>query len=320
MRAIIKAADRVDEIQRADEGCEGTWTWTVGPPQPCYTNLTGATALGLLEAYNVTKIEDYLGAAEEAAEFIMTHLGIGATGTQLHTRTTAADLVFLFKLAEVIGDDAYATRALLEWDNLISVWPTAGDLDNLFRAINRRSAWDIAFFQEAASYAGDSDWADDAAAILADTSDTFYYGTDTWWYALNVAASVRALLGTGYYSSYRDAIVDLYDQLKGVVGPNGVDGYIQDTAYVVIALSTAGGNANQEANYLAKWLSAQQETSGGWLDGGTEYPEVNGEALRAIANTIGSNVAIDGFKPGKFKGNMSWRRIKIDKEGSAEPF
>ncbi|MBU2260251.1 hypothetical protein KKC44_06655, partial [Patescibacteria group bacterium] len=119
----------------------------------------------------------------------------------------------------------------------------------------------------------------------------------------------------------RGIVLQSYNRLMGVVGEGegGVDGYIQDTAYAVMALSTVGGNANQPANNLAKWLATQQEASGGWLEDGIEYPEADGEALRAISATIGANVTIDGFKPGKFKGKMSWRRV-AEKEKKAKPF
>jgi hypothetical protein len=297
----------VVQLQRAEADWEGTWYWYVGSTYNA-TNLTGVTALGLLEAYRDVKDPAYLDAAIGAADFIQIHLGVGATGTQHHVRTTAPDIVFLHYLSEVTGDLSYAERAVAEWDNLKSFWPTAGDLDSLFRAINRRSAWDIAFFLEAAHLSGDTTWADDAAAILADTSDTFYYGTDTWWYALNVGGAVRALIGCGYASQYNSQVVDLLGQLIGLVDDeNGVGGYVQDTAYAVLAFNTVGGAARQYANDMGRWLARQQEESGGWLEVGDEYPEIDGEAVRALASTIGTNVTLDGFQPGLAM-NSSWRR------------
>jgi len=303
--AIIDGADRVVELQRTDTGWEGTWYWYVGSIGNA-TNLTGVTALGLLEAYRDTKDEAYLDAAEDAAGFIQEHLGAGATGTQYHVRTTAPDVVFLHYLSKVTGDTSYADRANLEWVNLTTFWPTAGDLDALFRSINRPSTWDMAFFLEAAYLSGDTTWADDAAAIMADTSDDFYYG-DTWWYALNVAGSIRALAGCGYADDYYDEVVDLLGMLLSCIDDeNGVGGYIQDTAYAVMALSTVGGAASRYGNELARWLANNQDTSGGWIEADDyEYAEVDGEAVRALAATIGTNNTLDGFKPGKPM-NSSW--------------
>ncbi|NIO84617.1 MAG: hypothetical protein GTN53_29230 [Candidatus Aminicenantes bacterium] len=310
--AILTGANRVVDLQRTDTGWEGTWYWYVGSTYNA-TNLTGVTALGLLEAFRDVKDPVYLDAAVDAAGFIMAHLGAGATGTQYHVRTTAPDIVFLQRLSEVTGDMSYAVRATLEWNNLKSFWPTAGDLDALFRAINRRSAWDIAFFMEAAHLSGDLTWADQAAAILADTSDTFYYGTDTWWYALNLGGAIRALVGCGCYVQYQDSILFLLNELIGLCDEvNGVGGYFQDTAYAVLAFNTVGGAARSYANELGRWLASQQDLYGGWIEAGYEYPEVDGEAVRALSFTIGSNVALDGIKPGKVM-NSSWRRLIPDK-------
>jgi hypothetical protein len=304
--AILTAVDRVVELQRIDTGWEGTWYWFDGSTYNA-TNLTGVTALGLLEAYRDTHDAAYLAAAVDAADFIMVHLGAGATGIQYHVRTTAPDIVFLHHLAQVTGDPSYAERATLEWDNIKVAYPTAGDLDALFRATNRRSAWDMVFFLEAAYLSGDTDWADGAAAIIANTGDEFYYG-DTWWYALNVGGAVRALVGCGYSGQYYDAVVWLLTELMALSdGEDGVGGYVQDTAYAVLAFNTVGGGARRYANELGRWIAAQQQENGGWMEAGDEYAEVDGEALRALASTIGTNVTLDGFERGLAM-NSSWRR------------
>jgi len=315
--AILAGADRVVELQRTDIGWEGTWYWYMGSTYNA-TNLTGVTALGLLEAFRDVKDPAYLDAAMDAADFIMTHLGAGATGTQHHVRTTAPDIVFLHHLSQVTGDTSYATRAVMEWNNIAATYPTAGDLDSLFRAINRRSTWDIAFFMEAAYLSGDTIWADDAAAILADKSDDFYYSTETWWYALNLAGAIRSLVGCGYYNSYQENIIYMLGELIGLCDDEtGVGGYVQDTAYAVLAFNAVGGAARSYANDLGRWLATQQQENGGWLEADYEYPEVDGEAVRALSSTIGSNVTLDGFEPGKVM-NSSWRRYFTGK--AAVPF
>ena len=146
----------------------------------------------------------------------------------------------------------------------------------------------MAFFLEAARLSGDEPWADGAAAILADLNDDFYYGTDTWWYALNLAGAIRALVACGYYCQYKDEVAYLLDKLVALVDEeDGIGGYIQDTAYAVLAFERFGWNVKKHARPLVEWLAGQQEDSGGWLEDGTEYPEVNGEAVRAIASTVG---------------------------------
>jgi hypothetical protein len=305
--AIAEGANRVVALQRTDLEWEGTWYWYVGSTYNA-TNLTGVTALGLLEAYRDTKDSAYLDAAVGAASFVQEHLGVGATGIQYHARMTAPDIVFLHYLSEVTGNSTYAVRAELEWENITVTYLTAGDLDALFRAIGRRSAWDMAFFLEAAHLSGDTAWADGAAAILADTTDPFYYGTDTWWYALNVAGALRALIGCSYAGQYYDEVIFLLNQLIGLVDTeDGVGGYVQDTAYAALAFQSVGGAGHKYANDLGRWLAGRQEANGGWLEDGWEYAEVDGEAVRALASTIGSNVTLDGFAPGAMK-RSSWRR------------
>lgn len=303
--AIDAGADRVVQLQRTDSGWEGTWYWYVGSTGNA-TNLTGVTALGLLEAYRDSKDVKYLDSAKQAAAFIMTHLGAGATGTQHHVRTTAPDIVFLHRLAQVTGDNSYADRANLEWGNIKGTYPTAGALDTLFRSINRPSTWDFAFFLEAAKLSGDDDWADDAASIIKKTDDDFYYDTASSWYALNLAGSLRALIGCGYAGTYQAEVATLLNKLIGTISKDNIGGYIQDTAYGVMALKAVGGPATPYANAMAKWLSGQQTVDGGWIEGGNEYPEIDGEALRAIAATIGTNTTIQGYKP-KATANNGWR-------------
>lgn len=315
--AIVAGADRVVELQRTDADWEGTWYWYVGNTTNA-TNLTGVTALGLLEAFKDIRDPAYLDAAIDAAGFIMAHLGAGATGTQYHVRTTAPDIVFLHQLSQVTGDTQYATRAILEWNNLTVFWPTAGHLDSLFRSINRPSTWDIAFFLEAAYLSGDTDWADDAAAIIADSSDTFYYDTNSSWYALNVAAAIRSLVGCGYYALCQSEVLYFLGELIGLCDDEaGVGGYIQDTAYAVMAFNSIGGAARSFANDLGRWLASHQEANGGWLEDGYEYPEIDGEAVKALSSTIGSIISLDGFETGKVM-NSSWRKAVSGK--AAHPF
>jgi hypothetical protein len=290
--AIVAGADRVVELQRADPGWEGTWYWYVSSTYNA-TNLTGVTALGLLEAFRDVKDSAYLDAAQEAANFIMTHLGAGAPGPIYHVRLTAPDIVFLYRLSEVTGDDSYATRASAEWAHMTVSYPTAGDLDNLFHAIARRSAWDIAFFLEAAHMSGDRTWADDAAGIL---------------------------VGCGYFDQHSAAIISLLNSLIGLVdADNGVDGWIQDSAYAVLAFNTVGGAARPYANSLGRWLARLQGINGGWIEpDGYEYPEGEGEAVRALSSTIGANITLDGFEPGAVV-KSSWRR-SINNGKAAKPF
>ncbi|MHB1162743.1 MAG: hypothetical protein ACYC3V_20785 [Chloroflexota bacterium] len=316
--AIGASADRVVALQRTDAGWAGTWYWYVGSSYNA-TNLTGVTALGLLEAYRDSKDAAYLETAKAAAAFSMAHLGAGATGTRYHARMTAPDVTLLHRLTQVTGDAQYAVRATAEWNNIKGFWPTAGALDSVFRSTNRRlGAWDLAAFMEAAKLSGDEGWATAAAAILANAGDSFYYGSGNPYLALNVAGALRALVGSGHASNYPSEAATLLGMLVGTTSEDGIGGCIQDTAYGAMALKAVGGPATPYANTLAKWLASKQEAGGGWVEGdGLEYPEVVGEAVQGLASTIGANVTLNGFKPGpEFKAR--WRADAS--RGIARPF
>ena len=142
---------------------------------------------------------------------------------------------------------------------------------------------------EGASRCDDDVWADDAAAIIADVDDPFYYNTNGTWYVLNVAAAIRSLAGEGYGSLYQAEVRELLGILVGLAeSGDGVNGAIQETAYAVMAFKTVGFSMNRHANNLARWLSDMQEEGGGWLESDdNEYAEINGEAVRAMAMTVG---------------------------------
>jgi hypothetical protein len=102
--------------------------------------------------------------------------------------------------------------------------------------------------------------------------------------------------------------VTLLGELVAVTDDDiGVGGCVQETAYAVLAYQTVGGAGHKYANSLGRWLARQQEDDGGWLEAGYEYPEADGEALRALASTIGTNVTLACFQDGT-AANSSWIR------------
>ncbi|MGH6904506.1 MAG: hypothetical protein ACREIR_17385 [Geminicoccaceae bacterium] len=312
--AIDAGVDRLAELQRDDPltpDWNGTWFWFVGNMADV-TNLTGVTALGALEAYRHRKDPVAEQMIDKAAKFLREHLGAGATGTPHSVRMTAPDIVFLHDHGELDNAADLVQRACDEWTHVKSFWPTADDLDALFRSINRASVWDLAFYMEAASRCDDDVWADDAAAIIADVDDAFYYDANGIWYVLNVAAAIRSLAGEGYGSLYQAEVHELLGILVGLaVSGDGVNGAIQETAYAVMAFKTVGFSMNRHANNLARWLSDMQEENGGWLESDdNEYAEINGEAVRAMAMTVGrSNVpGVKSNVPPKLVATLNGKR------------
>lgn len=283
------AANRLVKLRRTVAPWNDTWYWTVGGNDDA-ANLTGVTALGLIEANVLTRNRTFLATSILAARFIMAHLGSGATGQVLASRLSGPDIVFLNRLSNATGNRAYSARAKAEWKNIKTVtgFETATDMDAYFKSINRRLAWDIAFFLEAAYQSGDIQWANTAAAVLANTSDPFYYDKadpNNVYYALNTASALRALRGC-YFRKYPAAITTLTSRLVQLVDrKNGVNGRIQDTAYAAQAFKKC--NMISYTLFLNRWLGLQQEPNGAWIEAdGIEYPQVDGEALRAMCLSI----------------------------------
>ncbi|NIA24828.1 MAG: hypothetical protein GWP04_04600 [Gammaproteobacteria bacterium] len=160
---------------------------------------------------------------------------------------------------------------------------------------------------DAGTARGNTVWADAMAAIIADTSNDFYYGSDNDWRALNLGGAIRALVGTGYGRVYQDGVTAMLSDLISMIDADGsIGGWVQDTAYAVPAFNSVGRDSRAYANDLGRWLATQQTADGGWLEAGDEYPEVDGEALRALASTIGRHHMTGGFAYGQM-GSHSWK-------------
>ena len=283
--ALQRGAERLLALQRSDDSWYGSWRRYVGSSHGA-TNTLGVAGIGLAEAYRITRDPSCLEGARRAASFASAHLGSGATHQAHHPRFTATDLILLHRLYELTGDAAYRARAAEEWRNIRSYFyfATADELHRFFQKIERPTgAWDLAFYLEAAELAGDSGWADGAAAVLSRTLEGNYFDPSNEYRALNVAGAVRALAGQGYGAVHRAELEALQSALMGFVDGNNLGASVQDSAYAALALYAAGGQARLVANELVEWLVACQEPWGGWMVDGVQYPHVDGEALWAIA-------------------------------------
>lgn len=299
MVAAPSAINRIDALQIDTGTYEGTWCFYHTLPADTgvaceVTNLTGVTALGLVEAARDGNPDARRSASlQGAARFITDHLGTYADDTQLHERPTAFDIIFLHRFGELVSDASYKSRAIAEWDDAIkATYPNAQSLYDLFVAISRPSFWDLVAFGEAAYLSGDDKWADEVADLLADPDHPWY--EDSTWGPLNTSYALYFLSSYGYAGNgYAETAEQLLLKLRGWLGRNcnsGLRGSVQETAYSVMAFRTVGGPLRFCANSLARWLASEQQPNGGWDLGGYEIPEVDGEALRAMMSTLGNNI------------------------------
>lgn len=294
---VVDAANRIIDLQYTD----GSWDWVVtnqaGPTGTTYRNIAGVTAEILIDAYKLTGDSKYLDAAKDAGDYL---LGFSVSDSN---RYNAFNILFLYHLADISSDNQYSNHADDILDHVLheeNYWTNHNGNNcgtdgctpsELLEALkNYRSGfgdpsgivvWDLYNFIEVAQIGGESSFADD----MADELDTYMsqagFDDTIDYYVLGLSAGIMGLGNAGLdYSSY---LTDLLSEQD----PDGSwDGWIQDTAYALMALEYAGetDEAADAMDYLIDNFG--YSTYDGWLDDGDEYSEVTSEATQAIFDFI----------------------------------
>jgi len=298
--AVKKAADRLVALQ----GTDGGWDWIVtgltahSGTYPSPANIFGVTALGLIDAYQVTGDEAYKTAAEVTAD----HLKGLSRATDPNVRIQSFDYRFLVEFSALSGDTSYKNHAVSEWnwvkenvasfyadgnqETIYTFWYTSGGDSHGF------AAWQAGPRGMAALAMDDTSWASNMAVVLAGhladiagTDECRFIGRGHALEFLNAVDS----------TAYATEIADLISNLTGSQETDGswlgsaYQGTVQNTAYAVMGLAAAGEGA--VARDGADWLVANQTTTGdcigGWTETDTEeYSEVDSEALQAIKSVL----------------------------------
>ena len=304
---IIKAADRIIQLQYTD----GSWDWDVtnqnGPTGTTYYNIAGVTGEVLIDAYKLTHDSKYLDAAKKAGDYIV------ATPISTTQRQNAYTIVFLYHLVDVSGDTQYSTKALNIFNHItseVNYWSvnngnhcaddavngcTASELIAAYK--NYRAgegdpagivAWDIAPFVEAGKLSGNNLFAQNIANEIKSYLDQVTYVGTTSYYELGLSTGIRALNIMGMdYSSYLTKLLAKQDVTGYFSSPNYPNEKTQSTAYALIALKSANNaNAAHAASYLSTNFGYGSGPINGWLDDTTEYSEVTSEAAQALFDYI----------------------------------
>ncbi len=316
--AITKTADRLVALQ----GTDGGWDWVVTgltehSMAPSGANLYGVTALGLIDAYQVTGDEAYKTAAQLTGD----HLKTLSRATDSAVRIQSFDYRFLVEFSALSGDGTYAAHALSEW-NWVKV--NVAFMDYLYADGNQATiygfwfshagygfaAWQAADMGLAALAMGDTSWADNMATELAthldEIADSDIYRFIGWGHALEFLNAVDS-------TTYGTAIGNLVTELTGSQNSDGSwgtgensEGYTQDAAYAIMGLAAAGrADATAAAEKGADWLITNQDYSsivGGWNNStdNKEYSESDSEALQAlVAVPTKAFILKDSGVPGK---------------------
>ncbi len=297
---------------------DGGWDWYLLPSDSAHSssaspeNLFGVTANGLLSAFQAE------GGLRLAIGILDAYYGI----VENPDIDSGPDFGFLVALSEISGDPYYANLARDRWDLKMASYGGADSLALLIKESRHPDwdgliPWDIGLFIESAmalqeyfpgqGYLSDAiDMADVIYNDISSPSPYFDMEDETEpAYTLGLQGIVVSFGLTDVYLDYGvDAALILLNSQNtdGSWGWNAdyPDGDEQSTAYVVMGfgiLDVPYRIVNNAAQRGSDWLASRQEPNGGWDLGGYEYPEVNGECLRAIgyyqpaANAFGTGSA-----------------------------
>ena len=299
---VVKAADHLLSQQNSDGG----WAWYGTPSALSDENLFGVTALGLLNAYQLTHKAGYLTGATKAADYLVAKsiptdaATDGTTGHKFYSQ----DIVFLAKMAQVTGNAAYSSKAAALMTHFVSEpnryctsgCATAESIADKYHNIYPQPAgtaeWQLSSWVEAAQLTGQTTWGTNLANIVkTDVLDSAYAPTLNLTqdknYALGLAAALKA---TALFSIIENADIKtklLAEQngITGAITANLSDGVNQATAYSVLGLSAAGDSSH--AMISAHFFTGNQNPNGGWTESDThEYTEVNSEIIQAIFSIL----------------------------------
>lgn len=291
---LIDTADRLLLLQDTD----GSWDWDVtgntNYTGTTYLNIAGVTAQGLLKAYQLTGDTKYLDAAKKAGDYLITQIGSNPSTSQ---RQNAFSAVFLFNLGTETGNSAYTTQAQSIVVNTLTeenYWTshngnncgtdgcTAEELKDAY--LNYRGGdegiamWDLSPWVEAANDAGYTSWSNDLKAIMAGTT----LDPTGDYYTIGLSGIVKA---TGDATAI-GLLIDEQQTEGYFVNPGFPNEKIQSTAYSIMALNSVG--KYEPALKAQIWL-ASQSNNGVWLEDGTEYSEVDSEAIQSIPMILATN-------------------------------
>ncbi|MCW8965830.1 MAG: hypothetical protein OQK82_03960 [Candidatus Pacearchaeota archaeon] len=307
INAIVKGANRLEDIQNSD----GTWEWnnpdTDKTNGPGPSNTYGVTGIGLLGAYEVTKNVTYLDAAKITGDALITKFfgsnSINADNVNDSLRGNAFDIVFFYELGKLSGVTVYtyAANALLE--NTFyqeNYWTTHNGNycgtdgctpQELYDAVDDYRTgnpalefWDLHTYVEASELGG-YDFVGELKSVIESEYTTNLNSSDQYY--------ILALAGIVDATGNNDAVAELLALQKpdGRWSSSNPEGDVQDTAYAVMALM----KENYAINYNAvtagvEWLRDNQGTTGGWEnDSDTENTELTSEALWSISDYIQNN-------------------------------
>jgi hypothetical protein len=297
--AVVAGATRLDCLQNTDGG----WDFDVAPGPGCApggssANTFGVTALGMLDAFRLTKSATFKAAAVETGNALKTRQLAAAACAGPADRPVTADVLFLAELSANAGL-SYRTAAKA-WFACITQDFTGKNRANerLDRRIGQENdnlgGWDVAFDVRAALAIGGAPMRAYALAELAQVFarqadwDKTEPAADTFWDVISKAHLLLAMKPVATATPLiKSKINEFTIDLIAAQFPDGSwgDGTTQTTAYAVLGLDGYRSNSlvNAAVNAGVAFLRSQQLLNGGFDSGdGDENSEVNSEVIQAL--------------------------------------
>jgi len=275
---------------------ENTWEWIIGSGETCW-NVGGASAIGLLAAYERTHNRDYLDGAIKQGNTLKKKYDTIVTddpeGAEWVDRPFSQDIEFLVDLSRVSHYHSYAKLAR-DWYDIVITNKTA--VENADRYIDARKSlagWDLSSQIRAALAVGQWRYSRDMAKRLlerrADWEGVLYGAYDytilsysgLLWALAEIRFGGREIAAAE--REFRDLVLEAQVQ-EGPQAGSWQDGEYQTTAFAILGLDAAYGRQHDIVKALGKafaFLRDTQTAEGGWSYP-PEYGEDNSEVLMAL--------------------------------------
>jgi len=266
-------------------------------------NIAGVTAEVLLDAYELKDDEEYLDAAIDTGDYIISELE--ALPDEQHFN--AFNMVFLQRLSNLSGYDTYSDFAeskMYHLMNDVTFWKDSShticggdelpgctpeelvEAESVIRSWSNDptgiAVWDLYHFIEFSENAGESSFADELGEEINDYISDPDFNEEMEYYIIGLCGGIIGLSDAGLdYDSYLTDLLDEQDSDGFWEDENGI---IQNTAYAIMALRETGEfeAAQLASDYLVDNFG--YEGLNGWLENNDrEYSEVTSEAAQALA-------------------------------------
>lgn len=300
--ALQAGGDRLVQEQNADGG----WFWYADDPDcgagagvSC-PNISGVTALGLIDSYAKTRDIDHKNAAKAAGDALVARReaappcdGISATGGD---RPYSVDTDFLVQLTKLTGDRRYKANAASWFSCIVEDFPSGADraderIDRrIGQNLNNLGEWDAALDIRAALALGQRAYAlAEALRVIERQPDWDVYDADCeGCELLGKGLLLAAVHDLRSNKTIQAAMASWQADLLTAQEPDGSwgEGSTQTTAYVVMGLARYGAAGGRAAVVRGRdFLLSMQLASGGFMDG-VGFPDENNEVTSEVLQAL----------------------------------